>query len=260
MANPTGQGSTALLEVVAGRLNPQAKIRARVQVPPLAGLGASASIAVAAAGALKPDISRDEAIQVAYDAEREDLGVLGGWQDQVAAAYGGINYMEFGENRMTVEPMKVSRETILDLEKHLVLVFVQARTAIDGGDVIRDQLERLKNRENLWAHHRIKEICLVMRWALRHHNMELFAELLDEEWKAKRQFSPLISNEYIDGVYEYASHHGAKAGKLMGAGAGGHLLLYCPETEGLVAGKLREVELHPEQISFDWEGLVTWSG
>lgn len=260
MTNPTGETGTALLEAVAKRLKAKGKIRARVEVPPLSGLGASAAIAVAAVGALRPEIGKEKAVEVAYQAERTDLGVLGGWQDQVATAWGGINYMEFGADRIKVEPMKVSRETILDLEKHLLLVFVQARTGVrNGGDVISDQLERLKRKENLWAHHRIKEICLDMRWALRHHNMDLFAQLLDEEWKVKRQFSPLISNEYIDGVYEYARRYGAKGGKLMGAGAGGHLLLYCPDAEDIVASKLREIGLHPEQVSFDWEGLVTWT-
>lgn len=260
MVNTVGDGGTDLLEAVTRRLQSDNKLKARVEVPPLSGLGASAAIAVAAVGALSPEMSKEETIEVAYHAERIDLGILGGYQDQVAAAWGGINYMEFGAGRFKVEPMQISPETVLDLEKHLLLVFVQARSGINGGDVIRDQLERLATGETLWEHHRIKEICLDMRYALRHHMMEFFGELLDEEWRVKRQFTPLVSNEYIDGVCDYARRYGAKATKLLGAGAGGHLLLYCPDAEDIVARKLMEIELHPQHISFDWQGLVTWSG
>jgi len=258
MSNPTGEGDTALLEAVARRLNSASGLRGSLQVPPLSGLGASAAIAVAAVGALRPGLDPFQTAMEAYRAEREDLGVAGGYQDQFASAYGGILYLEFGDQRVKVERMQVAPETVLDLEEHLLLVFVQARRMVNGADIIADQLERLRTAENLWAHHRIKEIALDLRWALRHRYMDLFASLLHEEWTVKKAFSPLISNEYIDGVYEYARRHGARAGKLLGAGGGGHLLLYCPETETRVAQKLRELGLHPETLSIDWEGLRTW--
>ncbi len=257
-SNPTGQGGTELLEAVAARVAPGGKLKGRVDVPPLSGLGASGALAVAAVGALKPEMNRLEVVTAAYRAERENLGVAGGYQDQFVSAYGGILYLEFGNGRFNVEPVALAKETILDLEKHLVVVFVQSRTGLNSGDVLRDQLERLRKQENLQAHHRIKELALDLRSALRHRNMKLFAELLHEEWIVKKTFTPLISNDYIDGVYEFARRHGARAGKLMGAGAGGHLLLYCPETEAHVAQKLRELGLHPEPISFDWSGLTTW--
>lgn len=270
MSNIHANGSPLLLQAVANRLSdsqPAGGLACRVEVPPLSGLGASAAIAVAAVATMTPGIGRQQAAEEAYTTERKDLRVAGGYQDQFAAAYGGILYMEFGDGRVRVERLDrqdalkgkaVSQETILDLEKHLVMVFVQARVSVDGSDVIGDQISRLREKETLKAHHKIKEIALEMRRVLRAHDMEMFGDLLEAEWFTKKTFSPLMSNEYIDGIYDFARRHGARGGKLMGAGGGGHLLLYCPETEAQVAQKLRETGLHPESVSFDWEGVRTW--
>lgn len=259
MFNPTGEGDPALIEAVARRLGAEQKLKVRVEVPPLSGLGASASIAVAACGALKPDISREQAVMTAYHAERTDLGVPGGIQDQIVAATGGILFMEIGDNRFNVERVELSKETILDLEKHLIMVLVQAREKVSSSDVLSDQIERLKKGETLELHHQLKEICLEMRRVLRHGDMDLFADLLKEEWLVKRQFSPLISNPYLNGLYDFAMNCGARSGKLMGAGGGGHFLFYCwPDEEITLIHNLQRLGFHPEHVSFDFAGLTTW--
>jgi D-glycero-alpha-D-manno-heptose-7-phosphate kinase len=255
--NISGPSDTKLMEAVANRLVSKQAVIAHVQAPPLSGLGGSAAVAVATAGALQADISKEKAWRVAYLAERVDMSVPGGMQDQIVSAYGGINQMIFGSDLERI-PLSVLPKTVLDLEKHLILCFIQARK-LSGPDVLADQIARLKSGETIAVYHRLKEVAFEMVKSLLNGDTDNFGNLLTEDWKAKRLASPLISNPFIDGVLEFALKAGARGGKLLGAGGGGYLLLYSyPDRELELMGYLRQIGLNPEQVHFDWEGLQTW--
>ena len=98
-----------------------------------------------------------------------------------------------------------------------------------------------------------------MKNTLLKRELRKFAEHLHDEWQAKKQLSPKISNQFIDEVYEVARKAGAIGGKLLGAGGGGYMLLYCEsEQKHGVAERLEQMGCVPTDFDFTHEGLETW--
>jgi D-glycero-alpha-D-manno-heptose-7-phosphate kinase len=95
-----------------------------------------------------------------------------------------------------------------------------------------------------------------MRNCLQKGKLARVGDLLHEGWELKKAHSKSISNNRVDEIYSAARDSGAKGGKLLGAGGGGHLLFFCHPTDRyLVVGKLREMGLSPMQVKFDTQGL-----
>jgi len=236
----------------------------RSEIAPKSGLGSSASAFVALIGMFDRmndgKMEREKIAEMAVRLEREELGNFGGKQDQYAAAIGGINFLEFEEGgKVKVEKVRIRTSHVLELEKSLILVNAAERVA--SGDIITDQMQRYKKKEGSTegALDRTKEIAKEARRALEKGDLEEFASLLDEAWKSKKKFSPLITNSKIDGIYEAAKKAGALGGKISGAGGGGHMFFYCEANkEHKVAEKMRSLGLVPEGVKFDFEGLRTW--
>lgn len=232
------------------------------QVPPRSGLGSSAATAIAIIGAidaLAPRLTGYEIAELAYKIEREDLKVGCGRQDQFATVFGGLNYIEFGNNRVRVTPLEVKHDTLLELERNLLLVFVKPRDTEQ--DIIGDQVNRFEHNEKdtVDALHKTKELANEMRRVLRRGDLSSFAELLHQGWMVKKKLSPYITDPFIDEVYELAQKSGALGGKLLGAGGGGYMVFYCePEKDWLVAQNLKGIGLEPEQVNFTFKGLEVW--
>lgn len=234
----------------------------RCDVPPRSGLGSSASAFVSLIGLFnhlrKQKLNSYEIAKLAYKLERKDLKISGGYQDQFAATFGGLNYMEFHDEHVIVTPMRIKKDYILELEKHLLLVHVSKRKS--SNDIIKNQINRVKsNKETLEAMHKTKEIAIEIRNALMNGDLVKFGELLHEAWEVKKKFSPFITNTYINDIYDYAKKHGVIGGKISGAGGGGYFVFYCEENkEQIVQQKLRNIGLNPISFTFDFEGLITW--
>ena len=104
-----------------------------------------------------------------------------------------------------------------------------------------------------------KEIAEEMKNALLIGDFAHFCELLHEAWEEKKKFSSMISDRYINDVYDLARKSGALGGKITGAGGGGFMLFFCePNKEHTVAKELEKKGLVPIPFGFDWEGLQTW--
>lgn len=215
------------------------------------GLGASAAVAVSIIGLIaKGRMSKKAIAEMAFDVERNELGVKGGYQDQILSTFGGFQYIEFGENRVNLLPM--SRSSFTDeLERRLLLVFIGGREGAKSGSSIQEDVLR---RDNIEPLNRIKEICNDMRYFLRHGKLHEFGELLDLEWQEKRKLSPLISSFRIDELYEEVKKNGAIGGKITGAGGGGHMLLLCDDIYKCKSF-LRSKGYSFERVEFDWKGL-----
>ena len=240
-------------------------IRLRNDVPPRSGLGSSAS-AFAALIELFNHMRREsrmtdyEIAELAYTLERQELKNKGGRQDQYASVFGGINYIEFrGEDFVRVNPVRMKRDHLLELEKNLLLVHVMDRSK--SGDIISEQINSYVSgkREVVEAIHKVKALAEETHRALRKGDLNRFGELLHEGWVEKKKFTPLMSNQHIDKLYEKARKHGAIGGKINGAGGGGHMILYCEcGREEDVARVFTEAGSTVRSFSFDMQGLQSW--
>jgi D-glycero-alpha-D-manno-heptose-7-phosphate kinase len=209
-------------------------------LPAFTGLGSSSAFTVSLLHALhsfkgeflKPRELAQEAIHV----ERQILHESVGCQDQVMAAYGGFNLVEFRtEKEISVHRVAVKPERLAEFEGHLLLVFTGITRK--ASDLVAHQLKRVE--QNLPSLRTMREMV--------HRGHEIligsgplqgFGELLHEAWKAKRTLDAAISNSEIDSIYHQGLEAGAWGGKLLGAGGGGFMLFFAPPSSH---GKLREV-------------------
>lgn len=231
--------------------------------PPGSGLGSSSTMVVALIGLIKhlqrlPLTSYDLA-ELAYKIERLELGIQGGMQDQYAAAFGGFNFIEFDSERVIVNPLRIPRETINELEYNLLLCYT-GKTRLSA-NIITSQIDSYKAKEKnvLGAMAELKKITVEMKNALLQGRTADFGRLLHEAWINKKQMAKQITTATIDTLYEAARANGAIGGKILGAGGGGYLLLFCEfDKKHIVAEKLESLGGQIVEFTFEKNGLQTW--
>ncbi len=235
--------------------------------PPGSGLGSSSTMVVALIGLLKHlqrlPLTNYEIANLAYHVEREDLGIKGGMQDQYAAAFGGFNFIEFGRgpglSNVVVNPLRIDADVINELEYRLLLCYT-GRTRLSA-NIISTQVEAYTKKEAdvLSAMDELKKITIEMKNALLQKRVDDFGLLLHEAWDNKKRMAKQITNAAIDKLYESARQHGALGGKILGAGGGGYLLLYCEfDKKHVVAEELEKLGGQVVEFTFDHHGLQTW--
>jgi len=237
---------------------PQIEITTLADIPAGTGLGSSGSFTTALLKALHAHrrklIHPQELAELACHVEIERLGEPVGKQDQYIASYGGLTCFTFHKNDgVTAEPLRVSMETMFDLEDNLLLFFTGfSRSA---GAILNDQQVRSQARdeEMLRNLHYVKELGLRSRAALESGNATRFGELLHEHWEHKKRRSQRMSNEQIDSWYELARKSGAVGGKLVGAGGGGFLMFYASDRNRLRSA-MAQAGLEEVRFRFDFEG------
>jgi D-glycero-alpha-D-manno-heptose-7-phosphate kinase len=199
-------------------------------LPASTGLGASSSFTVGLINALTAfhgrQITAHDLAATAIAIERELLGEAVACQDQVFAAFGVLNVLEFARTgEFAVHPVNVTAARVEELERCLMLYFTgQTRQA---QQIEREKMARL-SQNRAW-------LIALLRQVERGHAiltgggpLEALGPLFDEAWQAKRQLGPRVSNPEIDQLYDRARAAGALGGKLLGAGGGGFLLLFVP--------------------------------
>jgi D-glycero-alpha-D-manno-heptose-7-phosphate kinase len=231
--------------------------------PPGSGLGSSSAMMVALVGLLKEfhnlPLTDYEVAQIAYEIERIDLGIMGGMQDQYAAAFGGFNFMEFLGDRVVVNQLKVSRDIINELEYNL-LIGNTGKLRLSS-HIIDDQVRRYESGDTDAndALRELKALATEMKNALLHRKLDEFGRLLDLEWQHKRRMSPRISSPELDDLYAAALEEGAIGGKITGAGGGGYMLLYCRfDRKPAIRQRLADMGVHMSEVSLEPLGLQTW--
>lgn len=245
-------------------------ISVRCDAPPGSGTGSSASIGVALLGLLDflrasdPDsrhlrMSRYELAEMACRLEHE-LGIVGGKQDQYAAAVGGFSYMEFhGDQRVSVEAVPVDAAVLCDLEKHLILCYSgESRLS---GDTNHRMISAYEAGEEVvcGALRTVKRVAQDMHRALLTRDLGWFEELMNEEWEARRQLAPGVVTSRMQELREEAMREGAAAAKVCGAGGGGCILFMSqPDCEGAVRRALERAGGRIIDFSFDMRGLEVW--
>ena len=242
----------------------------RCDAPPGSGLGSSASVGVALLGLLdrlrasEQDgrshiLSRFELANLACRLEA-DLGIIGGKQDQFAAAVGGINYMEFlPEDRVLVEPIPLAPATVCELEKHLLLCY-SGKSRLSG-DTNQRMITAYETGVPQVVHalRTVKRIARDILSALISGNLQWFAELLNEEWEARAQLADGVISPEVLLQRDAALKAGALAAKVCGAGGGGCTLFYCaPNREGDVSRALEACGGRIIHFAFEMSGLQVW--
>jgi D-glycero-alpha-D-manno-heptose-7-phosphate kinase len=232
-------------------------------VPPGTGLGSSSSMMVTLVGLLKEfedlPLGDYEIADLAYTIERKELGIEGGYQDQYAATFGGFNFMEFGKDRVIVNPLRIRRDTINELEHNLLLCYTGGMRL--SARIIEDQVGRYERGEAraMEGMRQLKRIASEMKNALLQGRLNVFAELMNEAWENKQKMSDKIITPRIAEMHDAALKAGALGGKLSGAGGGGYMMFYCPfEKKHKVAEVLKTLGGKITDFSFDQLGLQTW--
>lgn len=231
---------------------------------PGTGLGGSSALSVAVIGAFnhfrnENQLDKYHIADLAYQAERIELEIKGGWQDQYATTFGGINWIEFRQNEIMVYPLKVQKDILLELQYNLLLFrFGQNRFS---GDIAQHQSEHYANNKSFVEskYTLMTELAFEMKEALLRGYLKRFGDLLDKGWQLKKEFYNKISNSYIDKLYATAKKEGALGGKVLGAGENGYLLIYAsPLYQRAVVEALESQKAKPVHFNFVDEGLETW--
>jgi D-glycero-alpha-D-manno-heptose-7-phosphate kinase len=243
---------------ILGFRTPQVEITTLADIPAGTGLGSSGSFTTALLKALythrKRHLHQEELAELACHIEIDRLGEPIGKQDQYIAAMGGVTCFTFHKDeKVTVSPLRISMETMFDLEDNLLLFFTGFSRSASG--ILKDQ--NVKSQQNdvemLNNLHYVKELGYRSKTALEGGNTRLFGELMDEHWRHKKRRTGGMSNPQIDEWYERGMKHGAIGGKLVGAGGGGFLMFMAHDRNRLrhsmAAAGLEEV-----RFRFDFEG------
>jgi D-glycero-alpha-D-manno-heptose-7-phosphate kinase len=210
-------------------------VKTYCDAPVGSGLGSSSTLTVAIIKAyaeyLKLPLGEYDIAKLAWSVEREDLGLSGGKQDQYAATFGGLNYIEFSQDdNVIVNPLRLRTHFISEFESSLVLYFTGKSR--ESAKIIDEQTKNIKSNTNnsLEAIHQIKNLALLMKESLLKSDIKLFAKLMEESWFLKRTSAQNISNEHIDKIYTLAKENGALGGKVSGAGGGGFMMFIVEPT------------------------------
>ena len=237
---------------------PQIEITTLADIPAGTGLGSSGSFTTALLKALyahrKRLVHPHELAELACDIEINRLSEPIGKQDQYIAAYGGLTCFTFQKDgRVEAEPLKVSMDTLFDLEDNLLLFFTGFER--EAGSILKDQHTRsLKNDAEMIKNlHFVKELGYRSRECLEKGCTADFGALMHEHWKHKKKRSGSMSNSKIDEWYEHGFKNGANGGKLVGAGGGGFLMFYAEDRNRLRHAMAR-AGLEEVRFRFDFEG------
>lgn len=237
---------------------PQIEITTLADIPAGTGLGSSGSFATALLKALyahrRQLLHPQDLAELACHIELDRLGEPIGKQDQYISAYGGLTCFTFHrDNSVTAEPLKVSMDTLFDLEDNTLLFFTGYSRSASG--ILKDQKTRTQSSDDemLRNLHYVKELGYRSRDALVAGNCTRFGELMHEHWEHKKRRSSGMSNPKIDEWYSLGMANGAVGGKLVGAGGGGFLMFYARDRNRL-RHAMSQAALEEVRFGFDFEG------
>jgi D-glycero-alpha-D-manno-heptose-7-phosphate kinase len=229
------------------------------------GLGSSSTVTVGALNALyafqgiykSPRRLAEEAAEI----EIELLGKPIGRQDQYAAAVGGFNFIEFMPRGggVRVEPLVAPPETFRRLQRSLMLFYTGRQRSADG--VLAEQREAVREGTIGEVLGQLADLARELRERLSAGDVDAVGGMLHRSWELKRTLAGGVSDETIDSWYSRALEAGATGGKILGAGAGGFLLLFAPEdVQATVRTRLSELREVPMKFSSQGTHISVWDG
>ena len=236
------------------------EIVSMADVPDGTGLGSSGSYLVALLTALyelkREKIPTRGLAELAVHIEMDLAGHPVGKQDHYLAAFGGITCLSIeSDGKVSVTALDMSITDVEELQSSTLLFFTGLQRS--SREVLQTQNDDTRRADSsvIASLHRTKELGYRIKEVLEAGNLDKFGHLLDEHWQNKKRRSGKISNPQIDHWYEIAKAHGALGGKLIGAGAGGFLMLYCPRpAKATVRQALGAEGLREMPFAFDFDG------
>ena len=233
--------------------------------PPGSGLGSSSTMVVAILSGyrelLNLPLGDYDIARIAYKIEREDCNMLGGKQDQYAATFGGVNFMEFYENdKVIVNPLRIKSEIINELESRMILFF--SGVSRDSSIIIEDQIDNVRSLNSdkfLEAMHQVKNLSFRMKESLLIGDITSLINIFSESWIQKKQTSSCITNSYIESIEKTALESGASAVKVSGAGGGGFIIIFVdPYRKFEVLTALDIFDGYVRPFHFCQKGVESW--
>ena len=228
------------------------------------GLGSSSALVVALVMAFvyafDLPLGQYEIGELAWRIERVDLDLAGGKQDQYAAAFGGVNFIEFiANNRVVVNPLRLPSAALLELDLSLLVAYTGVSRQSEN--IIRDQVKSASNSKSdaLEALHALKSDAYELKAALLKWDVQEMGAVLNRSWLHKKQTSSLVSSNQIDELYALALRLGALGGKVSGAGGGGYMMfLVDPAKRNRIRFELREAGADADFVSLTNDGAQAW--
>lgn len=232
--------------------------------PAGSGLGSSSTLVVAMVKAFVEllNLSFDDyqIALTAYKIERDDCGLAGGRQDQYAATFGGVNFMEFyADNKTVVNPLRIKPWIINELEASLVLFYTGVSR--ESANIIDEQAKGVSSgtASTVEALHGVKAEAAEMKEALLKGDFKAITASMIRGWENKKKSAKTISNPLIESIFEAALKAGAVAGKVSGAGGGGFMMFMVPTERRMnVIRKLSEFDGHVSNCHFTPDGCESW--
>jgi len=227
-------------------------------VPSGTGLGSSSAFLVALLKALhaykREEVSSKRLAEEAAHIEIEILKEPIGKQDQYAASYGGILHLEIDKNGNVIpSPVSIANMVAEELDNNLLLF--STNIARSASAVLEKQKQSAESDEEKMKHmHMIKDIGLEIKKSFEDGDVNKFGKWLNVHWETKKRFGSMMSSTEIDDYYELGLKHGAKGGKLVGAGGGGFLMFYCENNKIQLREAMKNEGLRELPFRFDFDG------
>ena len=241
------------------QIRKQIELVSIADIPANCGLGTSSTFTVSLLNALYAykkcylplDKLAAEACHIEINILKEPIGK----QDQYASAFGGFHAYWFNKDgSVNVEPVMIKEEDLIELQSNILLFYLKQDRSASNILSIQNNNSKQGDQKTIDRLHKIKEIGLYTKKIFEKGKIDEFGSLLHEHWLTKKQLSKDISNSMIDEAYDTAMKNGATGGKVVGAGGGGFLLVYCSGSKRKLITAMSKIGLSPFRFTFEHEG------
>lgn len=232
------------------------------EAPPGSGLGSSSAFTVSTVSAINEyyhlAMTKYDIASMSHYIEREVCGLPGGKQDQYSSTFGGFNFIEFNKSNL-VNPIEIGTSIKETLEMSTILYYIGQPRA--DSKIIEHNMKNLEQDVNtIKSTKKLKENCLKFKMAIIRGDYKGIKKLMNEQWHLKKSLSSGIISSDIDRIYQYAISNGAEAGKICGAGGGGHLVFFTDFTKRhQLVSALKNIQGNVVPFSFVKFGVKTWN-
>lgn len=257
-------GNLDLLKAAIKRVNitEGLNIYVRTEAPPGCGTGTSASVAVALIAALNRFSNKElnplEIAKLAHNLETEELKLESGVQDQYAAAFGGVNFMEITYPQVKMIPLEIENKLIFELENQMILVYLSSRSSSEMHRAVIENYTK-GDSSTLKAFDVIKHCAYEMKKAIQSDDLTYIGELMNKNWTAQKQLHSLMVNPVIEEAERIAINNGALGFKVNGAGGGGSVSIIADiGMEYILKQKLIKNGFQILPVKLDFRGVQTW--